>query len=111
MMAAPSRLAPFEQELAEVGPIAFKSGKEVNVRNFLTVAPGSIWAAIIVGLILLAEWMSAYFGAVTWVVPLAALIATVIVPVLKVLAQDDAPAGRAMGEVRAYRSRFSLWLW
>lgn len=79
------------------------------MRSFLRVAPGAVWAAIIVGLLLLAEWLQQYFGAVSWVVPLATLIATVIVPVLKVLAQGEEPAGR--GELSISRSRLNRWLW
>jgi hypothetical protein len=79
------------------------------MRNFISVAPGAIWAAIIVGLMLGAEWLSQYYGGVAWVPPLAGLLATVIVPILKVLAQGETPAGR--GEVTITRSRFSRWLW
>lgn len=80
------------------------------MRGFLSVAPGVIWAAIIVGLTLGAIWLNEYLGSVVpnW---LPALILTVIVPVLKVLAQGELPAGRAVDGVTMVRSKFSRWLW
>lgn len=79
------------------------------MRNFFGAAPGVVWAAIIVFLMLFAEWLSQYFGGVAWVAPVAGFLAAVLVPVLKVLAQGETPAGR--GEVTVYRSRLSRWLW
>jgi uncharacterized membrane protein len=79
------------------------------MRNFFGAAPGAVWAAIIVGLMLFAEWLSQYFGGVAWVAPVAGFLAAVLVPVLKVIAQGETPAGR--GEVSVYRSLFSRWLW
>jgi hypothetical protein len=48
--------------------------------------PGVIWTAIIVALVLLAEWLGAYFNLQPWVPPLVGFITAVLVPVLKVLA-------------------------
>lgn len=80
------------------------------MRNFFGAAPGAVWAAIILGLALGATWLNDYLGNVvpSWLPP---LILTVIVPVLKVLAQGETPAGRA-GELSApRRSLFARWLW
>jgi hypothetical protein len=80
------------------------------MRNFFGAAPGAVWAAIIVGLMLLADWLSTYFGGVAWVAPVAGFLLAVLVPVLKVLAQGETPAGR--GEFSApRRSAFARWLW
>lgn len=106
-MAALSRLALLITELAEGGPLAFNP--EVNMRSFFSVAPGVIWAALIVGLMLLADWLSTYLGGVAWVAPVAGFLAAVLVPVLRIIAQGETPAGR--GEVSVYRSRLSRWLW
>lgn len=78
------------------------------MRNFFSAAPGAVWAALIMGLALGAMWLNDYMGDVVpaWLPP---LILTVIVPILKVLAQGEAPAGR--GEWNVERSRFSRWLW
>lgn len=79
------------------------------MRNFFGAAPGAVWAALIVGLSLGAIWLNDYLGSVVpnWLPP---LILTVIVPVLKVLAQGEQPAGR--GEFAApQRSAFFRWLW
>ena len=81
------------------------------MRSFFSVAPGVVWSAIIVFLMLFAEWLSQYFGAVAWVAPVAGFLLAVLVPVLKVLSQGETPAGRSAGEVTVYRSRFSRWLW
>lgn len=76
------------------------------MKDFVGAAPGLIWAALIVGLMLLADWLSTYFGGVAWVAPLAGFIGAVLVPVLKVLAQGDEPAGRA-----ANARHGKLWRW
>ena len=78
------------------------------MRNFFSAAPGVIWAAIIVGLMLLAEWLTTYFGAVAWVAPVAGFLLAVLVPVFKIIAQGETPAGRAISE---NRSRLNRWLW
>jgi hypothetical protein len=77
------------------------------MRNFVSMAPGAMWAAIILGLSLGAIWLNDYLGSVVpnWLPP---LILTVIVPVLKVLAQGETPASR--GERTANKSLFSRWL-
>jgi hypothetical protein len=78
--------------------------------KFLTVAPGIIWTALIVGLMLLADWLATYFGAVAWVAPLAGLLAAVIVPILKVLAENQvAPVGLAR-DFTVRRSAWRRWL-
>lgn len=77
------------------------------MRNFFAVAPGVIWAAIIVGLMLLAEWLSTYFGGVAWVPPVAGLLAAVIVPVLKLLADGEGTRGYGNAGTR---SRLNRWL-
>jgi uncharacterized membrane protein len=79
------------------------------MKTFLRGSPGAIWAAIITGLLLLAAWAAQYFGGTTWVVAAAALLVTVIVPVLRVLAQGEDPSGREFAPQQ--RSRFSRWLW
>ena len=80
------------------------------MRSFFSAAPGAVWAAIILGLSLGAIWLNDYLGNVVpaW---LPTLILTVVVPVLKVLAQGEQPVGVA-GEMRtAQRSTFSRWVW
>jgi L-asparagine transporter-like permease len=79
--------------------------------QFLSVAPGALWAAIILGLSAGATLLADYFGAEVpaWV---PALILTVIVPMLKVLATNEPPATRANGEIGTpQRSKVSRWLW
>lgn len=79
------------------------------MRRFLHVAPGVVWAAAIVFLMLFATWLSEYFGGLPWVPPLAGLLLAVIVPVLKLLAQGETPAGAARDV--APRSWLNRWLW
>ena len=81
------------------------------MRNFLSVAPGAVWAAIILALSLGALWLNDYMGDVVpaWLPP---LILTVLVPVLKVIATGEPLAERTGAEVSAtQRSRLSRWLW
>lgn len=78
------------------------------MQKFITSAPGAVWAALIVGLMLLAEWLTQYFGGEVWVPPLVGFIAAVLVPVLKVIVQGEEPAGqRGLNE---QRSAFKRWL-
>lgn len=70
--------------------------------------PGVVWAAIIVGLMLFAEWLKEYFGGLEWVPPLTGFILAVLVPVLKVLVQGEQPAGRTLAEKRSWLDRL-LW--
>jgi hypothetical protein len=58
--------------------------------------PPVVWAAAIVFLFLLSQWMTTYFGAVGWVKALAGLLATVLVPTLRLIGQGEEPAGRLM---------------
>jgi len=81
------------------------------MRNFFGAAPGVVWAAIIVFLMLFAAWLSEYFGDVAWVAPVAGFLLAVLVPVLKLLAQGEPPAGRDVGQVPVYRSKLSRWFW
>ena len=83
------------------------------MKAMFSAAPGVIWAAIIVGLMLLADWLSTYFGGVAWVAPLAGFIGAVLVPVLKVLAQGDEPAGgyRGLHDITTRRSLLNRLLW
>lgn len=85
----------------------------MTVKGLFSAAPGVVWAAIIVGLMLLADWLSTYFGGVAWVAPLAGFIGAVLVPVLKVLAQGDAPAGQrnVLAETPANPSLLKRLLW
>lgn len=77
------------------------------MKNFFSVAPGAIWAALILGLSLGAMFLNDYMGDVVpvWLPP---LILTVIVPLLKIFGQDNLPASRAVGG--SGRSRLSRWL-
>lgn len=80
------------------------------MKAFASVAPGALWCAIILGLTAGATLLADYFGASVpaWV---PALILTVLVPMLKVLATNDQLAGRVAGEVSAPpRSKLSRWL-
>ena len=83
------------------------------MKAMFSAAPGVIWAAIIVGLMLLADWLSTYFGGVAWVAPLAGFIGAVLVPVLKVLAQGEGPAGgyRGLHDITTRRSLLNRLLW
>ncbi len=82
------------------------------MKQAFAVAPGAIWAAIILGLSLGAVWLNDYLGNVVpaWLPP---LILGVIVPVLKVFATNTPPATRTMsGEVATpARSKLSRFLW
>ena len=82
------------------------------MKNFFSVAPGAIWAAIIVLLVLVAEWLTTYFGGEPWVPALAGFMAAVLVPVLKILVlPGEPPAARGVDEADAApRSMFSRWL-
>lgn len=76
--------------------------------KFFDVAPGAIWTAVIVLLMLIADWLSTYFGDVPWVPPVAGLLATVIVPTLKVIFQSqEQPAGFKAVE---NQSKVKRWL-
>jgi len=78
------------------------------MQRFLAGAPGSVWTAIIVGLMLLSQWMTTYFEGVSWVPPVAGLIALVVVPVLKVLFEEQDADRRYVDTVR--KSAFERWL-
>ena len=81
-----------------LGQRAGRPVKRGIMRAFFAASPGAIWAAIILGLSLGAIWLNDYMGDVVppWLPP---LILTVLVPVLKVLATNEQPATRSMGEV------------
>lgn len=82
------------------------------MRSFFSAAPGVIWAAVIVALVLAAEWLTQYFGGQAWVPPVAGLLTAVIVPVLRLLAQGELPAGAPRGTRAAgAHSRLARWLW
>ena len=44
------------------------------MQKMLESAPGAVWAALIVGLVLLADWLAQYFGGLAWVPPVAGLL-------------------------------------
>jgi hypothetical protein len=80
------------------------------MRNFASVAPGAVWIALILGLTGGATLLMDYFGASVpaWV---PALILTVIVPMLKILATPEPPPTRTMdAPPPAARSLFKRWL-
>jgi hypothetical protein len=84
------------------------------VKRFLSVAPGALWIAVILGLNGGAAWLSQYYGGLEWVPPVAGLLTLVLVPVIKVLAVPDAPAQAARGiedEATPERSKFKRWLY
>lgn len=81
------------------------------MKQAFAVAPGAIWAAIILGLTGGATLLADYFGATVpaWV---PALILTVLIPVLKVLATNESPAAlRDVAAPAPVRSKFNRWLW
>lgn len=78
------------------------------MRTVFGYAPGLVWAAVIVFLVFVSDWLLTYFGAVAWVKPLAGLLVAVIVPVLRLLAQGAEPASRATTASRSTLNRF-LW--
>jgi len=81
------------------------------MRNFFSVAPGAIWAAIIVLLVLMAEWLTTYFGGEPWVPALAGFLAAVLVPVLKLLAPpQEILANRDIAAASPAPSKFKRWL-
>ena len=80
------------------------------MKGFLGIAPGALWCAIILGLTAGATLLADYFGASVpaWI---PALILTVLVPMLKVLATQEPPADRVAGEAAAPpRLAFRRWL-
>ena len=82
------------------------------MKTFLADAPPVLWTALIVGLLALADWLSAYFGGVAWIVTAVGFIVMFLVPVIRVLAQGETPVGgRSEFRVEETRSKFSLWLW
>lgn len=83
------------------------------MRKMLESAPGAVWAALIVGLVLLADWLAQYFGGLAWVPPVAGLLTAVIVPILRVFAQGEAPVGGRATAQLAPRERgwLARWLW
>lgn len=80
------------------------------MQGFLSKAPGAVWAAIIVGIMLLAEWLTTYFGAEPWVPPLAGLLAAVIVPILKVLFEPAPAVGTYRTADEDELTAFEKWL-
>ena len=80
------------------------------MQKVFAVAPGAVWCAIILGLSLGATWLADYMGAAVpaWLPP---LILTVIVPVLKVLADTQAPPTLRAEQPEPVRSKFNRWLW
>ena len=80
------------------------------MKTFLADAPPVLWTVLIVGLLALADWLSTYFGGVTWIVAAVGFIVMFLVPVIRVLAQGEMPVGRSEFDVAATRSKFSLWL-
>jgi len=82
------------------------------MKSFAAVAPGAIWCAIILGLSAGAAWLSQFYGALAWVPPLAGFLTIVAVPILKVLATNEAPATRTFDGADAAppRSKLSRWL-
>jgi len=78
------------------------------MQRFLSSAPGVIWTAIITGLVLLADWLTQFYGELAWVPPVAGLLALVIVPVLKVLFADADADVRYIRRVR--ESKLAQWL-
>ena len=80
------------------------------MRNVMGAAPGVIWIAIILGLTAGATWIAEFYGNLAWVPPLVGFLTIVAVPILKVLATGEPPAGR--GELSiAQRSKLARWLW
>lgn len=80
------------------------------MKQFATVAPGAIWAALIAFTVLLAEYLQAQFGLVEWMPILVGFLTAVLVPFFRWLAERD-PALAAYGEVGApSRSKLSRWL-
>lgn len=79
------------------------------MRSAFAVAPGALWTALILGLTGGATLLANYFGATVpaWV---PALILTVLIPVLKVLATNEVPAARGELSLPA-RSKLSRFLW
>ena len=76
--------------------------------RFFSSAPGVVWTAIITGLVLLADWLTQFYGELSWVPPVAGLVALVIVPVLKVLFADADADTRYIRRVR--ESKLEQWL-
>ena len=82
--------------------------------KYFAVAPGAVWTALIVGLTGLAIWLTDYLNAPDWAPLVAGLLTVVIVPVLKVLAQEQ-DAQRVFDGRGLYRitpgNRLVRWLW
>ena len=81
------------------------------MRTFFSAAPGAIWMAIIVGFVLLAEWLTTYFGGESWVPAVAGFLALVLVPILKILAPPpEILANRNVDGAPEPPSKFRRWL-
>ena len=79
--------------------------------KFLSLAPGAIWTILIVFLALLGDWLSTYFGAYAFIPPIAGLLIAVIVPTLKVLAENaQAKPGALRDAVPLRDDAFRRWL-
>jgi hypothetical protein len=60
--------------------------------------------------VLLAEWLTVQFGLVEWMPILIGFLTAVLVPFLRLLAEQQAPP--ALRDVApAQRSKFNRWLW
>ena len=79
------------------------------MRTFWQDTPPVLWTVIIVGLLALADWLQMYFGGVAWIVPIVGFILMFLLPIIRVLAQGEAPVGRAADEATVTRSKFLLW--
>jgi hypothetical protein len=79
--------------------------------QFLKDTPPVLWTVLIVGSLALADWLSTYFGGVAWVVPVVGAITMFCVPLIRILAQGEVPAGRGLDGAVAERSKLSRWLY
>jgi len=83
--------------------------------KYFAVAPGAVWTALIVGLTGLAIWLTDYLNAPDWAPLVAGLLTVVIVPVLKVLAQEANVQRSTYSARDLYRiapgNRLVRWLW
>lgn len=81
------------------------------MQQLIAAVPGSIWIALITALTLVAEWLSRHFGA-PWVAPVAGFLVAVLVPIIKLLAVDQAQdRGIIPSAFECDKSTLSRWLW
>lgn len=79
------------------------------MRDIFRVAPGALWAAVLVGLTGLATWLTEYLNAEPWANIVAGALVIIVIPIVKVFVSGgEEPAGPQ--GVNQRKSAFKRWL-